>query len=411
MDLSVFILVLNVVFILLSAFFSASETALFSIRPERMIFFRNHSSRSYRLVDSLLCDAHKTLLLILLGNIFVNITLTGLIFSYMQILFPRDATLLSLVIATVVIVLFGEILPKNIALRFNEQVSVLVAPLFFKLGELITPLLDFIHTINQIFLRQVKERMRKPSPFVTIEELEYGIDLSVQKGGVSEDEQKLIKGILEEGAEPVRKYMTHRSMVTVLEPQKPVGQAVRELLELSHTYALVSDPYERQRLRGFVHLSDLVKKTAATTVVNHCSEIIWVHDTIAIAELLSFMLDKNVSEVCVLDEFGGFSGVYSITAGLKKMLALSLPGQKKVVGKQNRAMHFDGLQEMELFEDWLPQSLKVYQDNYRTLNGLLCRYLGRIPQTGEFFEIDGWGFYISEASPTRIKSVFVKKSD
>ncbi|KMQ51914.1 Hemolysins-related protein containing CBS domain [Chitinispirillum alkaliphilum] len=400
----------NLIFILLSAFFSASETAFFSIRRERLVYFKNHTQKPYRLVYTLLTDGQRTLLLILLGNIFVNITLTGLIFSLMERFFPRDAALMSLVVATVMIVMLGEILPKNIALKNNEKLAVFFAPIFNKLKNLLLPVLNYIQNINQKVLNRVRERMRKPSPFVTMEELEYGIRQSVQEGVITVAEEPLITSILEQGAEPAKKFMIHRSMVSIFKLRTTVSEAIKEMVRLNHTYALVSNPREKQQIRGIVHLNEIIRKKGETLLSDCYTKVHWVHDTIEVSNLLTFMFRKKVTEVCVLDEFGAFSGVYSTSSGLDKLFNLALFERKIMPGKDADAMVFKGLQDMEAFQEWLPETLRSFLDDSRTLNGVLCRFLERIPATGEEFNIDGWIFYIIKASPTKIDSVLVKRS-
>jgi Mg2+/Co2+ transporter CorB len=109
--------VLTILFLIISAFLSASETALFSIPKERIHFFQNNDKRQFSRVYALLQHGQRTLLMIILGNVFINITITGLIDSLLNRIFPGSSTLFSLLVATLIIVLFGEMIPKNAALR------------------------------------------------------------------------------------------------------------------------------------------------------------------------------------------------------------------------------------------------------------------------------------------------------
>ncbi|MDD5676126.1 MAG: DUF21 domain-containing protein, partial [Chitinivibrionales bacterium] len=154
-----------------SILFSAAETALFSIPRERLALFKNSRSHRRRWIFALLQDGQKTLLAILLGNLFVNITLVGFIHAIVHRIFTIGTSIITLGVATALIVLVGEIIPKNIALGRNEQLAGLVSPLLFHLKLLCRPLLDLLYAINRFFLNRIRALIKKPTPYVTAPEL------------------------------------------------------------------------------------------------------------------------------------------------------------------------------------------------------------------------------------------------
>jgi CBS domain containing-hemolysin-like protein len=136
----------------------------------------------------------------------------------------------------------------------------------------------------------------------------------------------------------------------------------------------------------------------------------WVPETLEVADLISFMFAQKLSIVCVLDEFGSFSGLFSLSDGLKRVMQFRTerPVQESI-GLSTKV--FSGLQEIEEMAEWLPETLIAASSDVRTLNGLLTRYLGRIPKTGERFAVDGWNFYIMSSGLTKIESVLIRKSE
>ncbi|MDG5816283.1 CNNM domain-containing protein [Chitinispirillales bacterium ANBcel5] len=410
MSIFILLLFLTTLFIVLSAFFSASETALFSIPRERILSFQTHEKRSYNLVYSLLLDGQRTLLLILLGNTFVNITLAGIVYSWMSLIFREQSALVSLFAGTGIIVVFGEIIPKNYALRNNEALAVSIAPYFHRLKRLLSPVLSFIARLNQFFLKKFRVHLKSPSPFVTFEELKWGIINLRKRGAITPSEQEMIQGMLEQGALAVKKFMTHRSMIPVFLPTKRCSDAIREMSELKQTFALVSDSESKLHVKGFVRLHSLLKSPPHAPVGRHCYGAHWVPDSVEMAQLLAFMFRKKVTEVCVLDEFGGYSGVFSLSVGLRKIFQSAQQTTETIHFKIPAAsMVFDGLQDIESMEEWLPPTLSQHSQGARTLNGLLSNYLGRIPETGDKFFVDEWYFYVVKAEPTRISTVLIRK--
>ena len=398
---------LGLLCLLLSAFFSASETALFSIPRERIDTFRKHASRSQRLIYALLTDGQRTLLLLLLCNLFVNITLAGIINSLTTAILGKSAVLWSFVAATAAIITFGEVLPKNIALRWNEPIAAVAAPILHSFKTLASPLLNLVQRVNQLFLARFKLHLRGPSPFITIDELKSALSRSLEQGVISKAEQGVITNLLDKGAQPVRRFMTHRSQMLFLPHYTTAGDAAAQLARRGQTCALITRGQRGQQVSGVVLLPDLLRAAPAERCRVIARSPQWAPETLEAADLVSFMFAEDQSVVCVLDEFGGLSGVFTLSDNLNRVMNLR---RERAGGSDGNARIFKGLQELDGMAEWLPQSLAEAGQNVRTLNGALTRHLGRIPKTGERFEIDGWNIYIMSSDPNRIESVLIGRN-
>lgn len=405
--------ILILLFLCFSAFFSASETALFSIPRERVSFFQKGEKRRERWICLLLRNGQRTLLLILLGNLFVNITLVGLIHSLLRSQLPDSTALLTMVIATGTILVFGEMLPKNMALKHNVQVALLTAPVLTGLMKLSGPLLTVTETINSYFLIRVRMLLRHPSPFVTVDELKSGVIASRDRGAISDDEQDMIVALLERGALPVSRFMIHRSGLILLPESAGVGVALEKCKVLRHTFVLVFNRKNTGQVTGMVSLAALLKSDRETRLGALVSSMLWVSDTMEVAEVINIMFEKGRSEAGVIDEHGSFIGIIMQSEGLKSILAPVLDTgemeRENNVFEKNRV--FRGNTEVMAMVEWLPPGLLKKKGLVRTLNGLLTEYLGTIPHTGDKFAIDGWNFYIISASPTKIERVLIRKGN
>lgn len=351
------------------------------------------------------------MLLILLGNLFVNITLTGLINNVIEKILPNSSTLMSLLIATVLIVLFGEILPKNIALKNNEFIAAIISPVLYHMEVLFTPVLKMIQNINNIFFNLFKARLRRPSPFITIEELKTSIEKSAVDAVISTHEKEMIIGILLQCSEPVRKVMIHRSKLLVVQEQSTVGEVLQRMSSDNQHLAVVRSPDDSRIIKGVVHIKDCIGANR-NDLIKSCivSPVEWVAETMETADLMDLLLTEKFNEVCVLDQFGCFSGIFSLHLCLNSILANMATTAEKVPQK-SKSRVFEGLYEIAMLKDWLPPSLLKDFSNVRTLNGLLTNYMGSIPKSGDRVAIDGYNFYIIKASPTRIESVLISKGD
>lgn len=406
----IFLILATIIFLGVSAFFSASETALFSIPKERVSFFEGNSKKTFHKVFQLLHDGQRTMLLILLGNTFVNITLTGLMYSLVNKITGVQSPLMTLAIATVIIVIFGELLPKNIALKKNELIARLFSPYLFHLKNILSPVLTIVQSTNQFFLSRFRQHLRKPSPFITLEELKTGIVESARKGAISSGEQKVILGILDEGVQPVRKLMTHRSLLQIIPENTITASALEKMVKAKQTFLLIRDIRYPEQVIGTVSISKLMKADKKTSVSKVMEPPVWVPESIEIAELVRFLLNTGNDKACVLDEFGTFCGVFALSTGMNEFLEVIFPVTALPQRTADiKTMMFSGAQDIGQIQAWLPEELKNSDIEARTLNGLLTNYIGKIPKTGDRFMIDGWDFYIILANPTRIESVLIRK--
>lgn len=401
-----------VFFMMASAFFSASETALFSIPRERITFFQQAQQRPRQWVFRLLKDGQRTLLMILLGNIFVNITLAGLIHTFLTIVLPLNSALMSMALATLVIVVFGEILPKNLALKYNEHVTCFIAPYLMAVTWVCSPLLNTIQKVNNFFLRHFKLILRQPSPFVTVEELKTGVMATHTSGAITSEEQDMIVGLLDKGAEPVRKFMLHRTQLLIVPGTVRVGVVLERLRERKQRFLLVHDLADPARISGVVSLPALLRSELQIPVKECMIQPLWVPESMNIVEVISLLHVQRRSEACLLDEFGSFEGVVTLDEGFRGFLALVFqPTVPKSGYTTERTKIFTGDTVVDTMPGWLPPSLRKKGEEARTLNGLLTNFLGVIPQTGDKFALEACNFYIIAASSTKIESVLIKKRD
>ena len=243
-----------VVFLLLSGFFSSSETALFSIPRERISFFNQSTKKRYQWIFTLLRDGQQTLLLILLGNLAVNITTVGLIHKLMFFFISKNTTLASLFVATGIILLFGEIVPKNIAIRNSDAIARFNAPLLYHMKLAFQPILLLMQKINIFFLTRFSRHLRKPSPYITLDEFKSSIAESTQKGILSENEWQMIQSVLEAADLPVSKVMTHRSQLLYVLISTPLSEAISKMCEEDQTFCCVRSKVGKDEIAGLLYL-------------------------------------------------------------------------------------------------------------------------------------------------------------
>ena len=400
-----------ILFLSCSAFFSSSETALFSIPRERHNFYRNNQKKSFKLVYQLLTNGQQTLLLILLCNLFVNTAVVGLIHTLTTVFLPHNSGWPTLVIATVVIVTFGEILPKNIALQHNEKIAVLISKPLYYLMMASRPVLMLLQKINTWFLLKFSTFLRKPSPFVTLEELLSGVNECSRDGTISLEEAHVLKRVLQYGEEPVSRFMIHRSQCLFVEKSETIPRVIDKLQRKNTYVACVMANVGENSIIGLVYLSDLLMADGSGDLGKIIDKPFWIPDTMETADLIGVLIRNQRVHASCMDEFGGFSGLFSLNYGLDRLFHFrDFSPTQSFPSKENRVKTtLKGDEDLERIADWIPPSMKKHITKVRTLNGLITRYLGKIPEKDFVFAVDGWTFYILDVKPNYIETVSIEK--
>jgi CBS domain containing-hemolysin-like protein len=398
----------TVVFLLISAFFSASETALFSIPRQRISCFQSSPIRTHRLIYLLLEDGQRTLLMILIGNLFVNVTIVGLILELTKLIPYIDPEFMTLFGATGIILVFGETLPKNIALRYNEYFASAIAPVLYALKIVFRPVLFLLSRLNFFFLKKFAERLQRPSPFITFDELKTGIEKASSQKVIGEQEKNLLLNFLHSGDLPVKHFMIHRSQLAVFHETVTVGQVRTVLARRKATIAVVNRSRSPHHVLGIVRLNALLTRDALQPVARMTAAPVWIAESAKAATALAYLMDADFGIACVHDEFGAFSGLFSIPACAERLF---MTAQKRSTdnAETGQIRILSGFDEIEPNFQWLPDSLAAFYPKVRTLNGAITSYLGYIPKKGDIFAIEDWNFYIISSDERIINKVLIQK--
>jgi putative hemolysin len=156
-------------------------------------------------------------------------------------------------------------------------------------------------------------------------------------------------------------------------------------------------------------LPTLLSADSQNVVLSVSEPPIWAPESIEVAELIGYLLETGTDEACLLDEFGGFSGMFSASMAIQSIFSDVFQYDDKKVSSASITLR--GSQGVEEVLDFLPDVLKAHSGEFRTLNGVLSNYLGRIPKSGEAFAIGAFKFYIISSIPTRIEMVLIQKGE
>jgi len=410
-------LVALVVLVGAAAFFAASEAAIVQINRIRARALNEKQIKGARRLQRLVEDRNRTLTSVLIGSTFVLLAADSVATALFIHLDVPNAAIWSTVVMTVVILLFGEILPKTLAVNAGDRASLRLAPFLAFIARALSPLTTAFLWISDGLVRLFGGKPHV-GPYVTEEDIKTLVNVGVEQNVLEEQERELIHSIIEFGDTIVREVMTPRTdMVTVSVTSSP-----RRALDL-----VIAEGYSKlpvydetvDNVIGVVHDRELLialsnGTIASTSLRSLMRPVTLVPENKRISELLREMQRGKYSLAIVIDEYGG-------TAGLVTMEDLL----EEIVG-EIRDEHDEGEEEpirrisdtetvveagTNIEDVNAALGISLPHEEFETIGGYVVGLFGRLPREGEEIDaIEGVRLRVDRTRGRRILAVRVLTS-
>ena len=409
-------LIIFVICLGLSAFFSSAETAFVSVprlKAKHLVSVgRKGAERLERLVE----QPSRFLAVILLGNNLVNVAAAALgTMMAVATVGPAWGALVATIGVTTLILIFGEVIPKTFAAHHAEGVALAYTS---SIELLIWVLYPFVWVLNHIglsFTRMVAET-EEDKKLVTEEEIRTAITVGEAEGVWEEDEAEMLQSAFEFADRPVREVMQPRTEVTWLEQ----GTTLAAFLDIYR-----QSPYSRfpvykgtpDSVVGVLSIKDVLMAQAndSLDMENPVDELVrpvyFVPETKLLGKLLAEMRDNNYRMVVVVDEYGGVAGIATLehlTAEIMGSIGDELAGREEdFVTIDANTFEVDGGLRVEEANEELGLGLPT--GDYETIAGFILSHLGRIPRQGEQLRYKDLKLAILEMRESKIERILVTK--
>ncbi len=413
--LTIFFSIISLIF---SAFFSSSEAAFLSIQKTKLSHIPDSKSDDKVPLSTILLQQRGRLLAtVLLGNNLANVAFVALVTT--QVItwlpdYPSQAAVISTVLSTALLLVFGEVLPKTFAVRHSEKLVVVFAkPIrFFEL--LFYPFVRILQLLadNQILGNKTVEE----ETLVTEAEIRNLIDIGEAEGSVDPDEAELLESVFRFGDKHVREVMTPRADIIFVER----GVSLETFLSLYEKDMHSRYPVYKgntDNVVGLLSLKDMIKAFSAKTVSldDSVTDVIrdgyFVPETKRIAELFEELRNSGHQMAIVVDEFGGISGLVTMKQLLEEIVG---PVGEEGVGPEDEysdlgenTFQIDGNMGLEELEDEL--DIHFPDGDYETIAGFVLYYLGHLPLQGEQFQYEGIKIEIISMDGMKIDKLKVQR--
>jgi putative hemolysin len=404
-------LILTLAFLLfLSALFSASETALFSLSSLKVKSFKTDPDPRKQLTAELLASPRNLLVTIIILNVVANI----LIQNTTAGLFGRlSGWALNVGVPLALTLVFGEVIPKSIGLVNNAELSYRVAPLMNFCQKLLLPFRRLLVAVTNVVSRALFFFLKKEQE-ISIDEMQHALRTSRKFGVLSEEEAELVRGYLTLQEMTVKERMRPREEVLYFDVDEPLSKLVHLFVDQECSRIPVCD-------KGLDHIVGVITSRLFflhRPLLKEVSQLrpilespFFVPESIPARALLRQFYDKQESFAIVVDEYGSVSGIVALEDLVETVVGeiVDRRDDKAVYTRSSEDVIIaSGKMEVadleKMFDVVLPSENHVV-----TIGGYLTEKMGDIPKSGSKYLTPDFLFHVLAADPTRVRRVYIRR--
>ena len=422
-------IILLILLILLNAFFAATEMAFVSLNDTRITVKAKEGDKTYKKIEKMLKSPSK-----FLATIQIGITLAGflssafasdvfaselakILFSVTNIFSITIWTNISIVLITIILsyftLVFGELVPKRIAMENAEKFSKFSISIITILSKIMSPFVKFL-TFSTDIVSKIFGVSKENEEIVTEEEIRMMVDVGEEKGTINNEEKEMINNVFELNDKEVSEIMTHRTEMFALDKELTVSEVTKKLMASEYRYSRIP-VYENDidNIEGVLYLKELLKANDSTKIKKIMKDTLFVPESKKINELFKEMKKDKLHMAIVVDEYGGTAGLVTMEDVLEEVVGDIFdeydPVEKEYEKIDENTYVVDGHMNIIDFERLM--NVKDIETEYDTLSGYLMELLDRVPTEEEnpVIETKDLVFKIEEADERTISKVKVCK--
>ena len=397
------------VLLVLSGFFSSSETALFSISKAKAIHLAKEKGRTNTLIKKMKDDPHRLLSTILIGNNLVNVGASAIATAITIGLVESHAVGIATGIMTFAILIFGEIFPKTIATRNNILIARLVIFPIYWLSILFYPIILFLN-----FIPKLTGKMHK-RPIVTEEELMTFVEVVEEEGGIEEEEKELIENIFEFDDTSSSEIMTPRADMFVIDGDEELK--LEEVVKSGFTRIPVIEG-DIDHVVGILNVKDLFKHQATSDEAADVRKIMrkpyFVPENKKLDRLLQQFKERKQHMAIVVDEHGGISGLITLEDAIEEIVGEIIDEtdtvEPHIIKTKPNEWRVLGKSEIDEVNETIKMDIPDSRE-YDTFSGYVLDQIGRIPQEQEEIPLGNFLITVKEMDGNRISEYIVRQTE
>lgn len=403
-------LVVLVFLLLLSAFFSAAETALMSLSKIRIRHLVEEGVRGAKLIQKLTEEPSRLLGSILIGNNVVNIGASALATSVTYKIAGESGVAIATGIVTVLVLIFGEITPKSLAKQKSEAVALrIIKPISF-IVIILKPFVWIFSQISALFIKLFGGDVDRNQPFITQEELKTMVGVSEEEGVLEVEEKEMIFNVFEFGDLLVKDVMVQRVNIIAIDTEV----SYEEIIKVIKTEQFSRIPVYNETIDdivGILNVKDLIlvdRDNSEFSVKNYMRDPFYTFEFKKITELFGEMKKTRNHMAVVLDEYGGTVGIVTIEDLVEEIVGeiedeYDDESDKEIEVIKEDEYVVDGSARLHDISDLI--GVNMESEEFDSVGGFVIGQLGRMPEMNEEVHYENMKFIVEEIDKNRIKKV------
>ena len=402
-------LLIILVLVALSAFFSSSETALTTVNKIRIRTLADAGDSRAAMVLKVTGNPSKMLSAILIGNNIVNMYASSLTTLLSSKLFGNEMVGAATGIITFLILIFGEITPKTSATLSSEKMSLRCAGVIFVLMVLFTPFIFVIKKLSLLVLKLVGVDPNKKAESITEDELRTIVEVSHEEGVIETEEKKMINNVFDFGDSVAKDVMVPRIDMAFVD----VNASYEEVIDIFRQEKYTRFPvYEEttDNVIGILNVKDilLAGEREQFSVRDYLRAPYYTYEFKKVSELMVEMKKANVNIIIVLDEYGATAGLITLEDMLEEIVGdirdeYDEDEENELVEIAANEYVVEGSMKLDDLNDRL--ELKLESEDYDSVGGLVIGLLDHLPEEGEDVVFDNVRLVVDRVEKNRIDRI------
>lgn len=403
-------LVALIILVLLSAFFSSAETSLTTVNRVRLKTLAEEGNRRAKTALEVLDKYGKMLSAILIGNNIVNLSASALATTLaIHIHFTVG---IATAILTVVILIFGEIVPKNMAMINSEKMALLYASMISGLMKLLTPLIFVIDSLAKGIMKLFRVDADKKTA-MTENELRTYVEVGHEDGVIESEEREMIYNVFDFGDAVAKDVMIPRIDMVTVDKEATYEEVMEVFKDCMYTRIPVFEE-DKDNIIGLINIKDfiLVEDKAKFKISDILRQAYYTYEFKKTADLLVEMRQKCFNVAFVLNEYGGTAGMITLEDLLEEIVGeirdeYDSDEEQLIQKMQDRTYLVEGSMKLSDINDELGTDLQ--SEDYDSIGGLIIEHLDRVPEDGAQIVTDqGIRLQVQGVSQNRILKVIME---
>ncbi len=378
--------------VLLSAFFSSAETALMTVNKVRMKALADEGNKGAERVLKICDDTQKMLSAILIGNNIVNLSASALMTVFVTDVFGSFAIGLGTGILTLVVLIFGEIIPKTVATAYAEGMSLVYAPVILFVMAIMTPFSFIINGIATGIMKLFRIDTSKRQA-MTENELKTYVDVSHEDGVIESGEKEIIYNVFDFSDAVAKDIMIPRIDMSCVSTESDYSEVMRVFKEDMYTRIPVYEGNEQDNIIGLINMKDLIllQDRENFKIRDHLRKAYYTYEFKKTADLLVEMREKSQNVAFVLSEYGATVGMITLEDLLEEIVGeirdeYDSDEINLIKNVGGRRYLVEGNMKLDDINDELGTELD--SEDYDSIGGLMIEALDRLPGYGETVTLD-----------------------